>query len=174
MARTHAQGHTASIEAATGTGLSVPQLKFVKGLADGLSGTEAVRAAGYAPERAGVKANQLLKNDQVRAALRAALEEQGITLEYTAKAMRGGLESIQHGLTKDGDVVTMGPDNHARAKYMDMLLKVAGGYPDPKQDQTINAGAIVVIRAEDSLAVSDPFGADIVDVTPREVKEGGT
>ena len=170
MARVHAQGHTASIEAATGTGLSVPQLKFVKGLADGLSGTEAVRAAGYAPERAAVKANQLLKNDQVRAALRAELEARGLTLARFAEKLDEGLESRQHGLTALGEVVDMGPDNHARAKFFDMGMKVIGGYPDPKQDQTINAGAIVVIRAEDSLAVSDPFGADVVDVTPREVK----
>lgn len=84
-----------------------------------------------------------------------ALEERGLTPYALAGKLLDGTEAIEWGLTRDGEAKPIGPAWHARAKYVDMLNKVTGAYPDPRTDINVDARSILVIRPED--AIADPF-----------------
>src|SRR3990167_9158384 len=145
-------------------GLSVRDRRLIAGVLEGQDITVAGKAAGF-PQREG--ATNRLRHPDVRRALLAALEAEGLDAAGLAAKARELLESIQHGLTKDGSVVAMGPDNHARVKALDLILKASGAYPDPRLE--INqqvSGAIVVLQPEDVLAAGDLFGPEVIDVTP--------
>jgi hypothetical protein len=91
------------------------------------------------------------------------MEEAGIGPQALIAKLRDGLDADAHGMTKDGDVVKLGPDWHARAKLLDMAYKLQDFYPNPKLDVDMNLkGAIVVLRPEDAIA-PDPFGVDVLD-----------
>jgi hypothetical protein len=83
------------------------------------------------------------------------LGERGRTPVALAGKLIDGTEAIEWGLTRDGEAVPVGPAWHARAKYVDMLAKISGAYPDPRLDVNVDARSIVVIRPED--AIADPF-----------------
>ena len=143
--------------------------QLVANVASGMNQTQAAIAAGYPPASARGEASRALGRPDIRAHLRALMEEAGIGDKALVARMRAGMEALQRGLTKDGEVVEMGEDWHARAKFMDMALKVYDAYPNPRLDVDMNVnGAIVVLRPDDAVASADPFAGTVIDVTPNE------
>jgi hypothetical protein len=90
-------------------------------------------------------------------------EQLGITLREAREAMRTELD-------REGNVVELGPDHRSRIQATDITIKMLGGYPKPGADIDINAQNVLVIRADQGLAASDPFmlvdsepvGADVL------------
>lgn len=152
--------------------LDVRERKLVAAVMEGKNQTQAGLAAGYGGVnglRAAQTASEKMGSVRVREALRARLAELGLDDAGLAVKARELLESVQHGLTRDGQVVAMGPDNHARVKALDLVFKVVGAYPDPRAETTNNVGAIVVLQSGDAIAgAADPFH-QILDVSPKSV-----
>jgi phage terminase small subunit len=75
--------------------LTVKQAKFVKGVAEGKTKTQAAVDAGYGnnPDSARAIANEALHNPSVLNALHMELERQGITLEKIIKPVTNALDS---------------------------------------------------------------------------------
>lgn len=118
------------------------------------------------------KVNSITKDPIFRDELKKRLSEVGMDDTGIANKLAELLEAKQFGLTKDGDVVEMGPDAHAQNKTMDMILKVTGSYPDPRIDINAKIGpTIVYVGPDDMLTPGDIF-QDVIDVTPPlEIEE---
>jgi hypothetical protein len=146
---------------------------FMKNVFEGKGLEEAGKSIGITREGARWKwkSDKSFREDLKAQLVNLGLDDAGIAMKIVEL-----LESRQHGLTKDGDVVDMGPDAHAQVKAMDQLLKVTGAYPDPRLDVSVQAQTIVYMREADSLVPGgDIFSGDIIDVTPKiEELESGS
>lgn len=142
--------------------ITVRERAFIGGVMTGKSQAQAARDAGYPESKARHVGSQLAARPDIRAHMRALMDEIGIGDSALVTKLRDGMDAKQRGMTKDGDVVELGEDWHARAKFVDMALKLADYYPN-KLDVDVNLkGAIVVLRPEDAIA-PDPFGVDVLD-----------
>ena len=117
--------------------LNIRERKFVKGLAAGLTATEAMRQAGYAETTASRKQGEKLA--KVRPAMREALEAAGLTTEKLAQTIIEGLSSNRVISAIPGNEANGGttdfievPDYKTRHLYIDTSLKVRGDYPKEK------------------------------------------
>lgn len=143
-------------------GLTIRDRRLLSGVLSGKTVTAAGREVGFPSNAA---ASQRWQAPALRAAFVRCLAEIGLDEPGLAAKAKELLESMSHSMTKDGMVVELGPDNNARAKVFDSVLKAVGAYPDPRQDINVNTGTIVVLQPEDQLAAGDLFG-DVIDVTP--------
>lgn len=135
--------------------MSPKEAAYVSQRLQGQNQTQAAVSAGYTESSAATIGSRIERSVNVRSALLRALEQRGLTADALAGKLIEGTEAIEWGLTRDGEAKPIGPSWHARAKYVDMLNKVAGAYPDPRLDVNVDARSIVVIRPED--AIADPF-----------------
>lgn len=105
-----------------------------------------------------------MRDEHFRAYFRTVLEKAGIDEDSVAAKLREGMDAVQYGLTRNGDVVPMGPDAHAQAKFTDMVLKVMDVYPNQRLDIRAQvSGSVVVLREQDGIAASDPWAGDWID-----------
>lgn len=145
--------------------LSVRERRFIDGLARGQSAREAAANAGWSPARAATTGSEKLASVNIRQALRARLEEIGLDDSGLAAKLRDLIDARKTGLTMAGSVVDMGPDPHASAKGLDMVLKVAGAYPDPRVELDVTQ-TVLVLRPDDMLAPAGDAWGPVIDVTP--------
>ncbi len=145
------------------------EAKLASNLIEGMPIKRAAEEAGYAEGTARNKLSSdvTFRNKLVRALAEAGYDHNGLTGKLAEL-----LQARQHGLTKDGNVVDMGPDAHAQNKTMDMILKVTDAYPNPKLDVNASINAQVVILGSDALPVGNPLDApyidsEAIDVTPQ-------
>jgi len=135
--------------------LSMRERALVAGMLNGKSQTQAAIDAGYSAKSAasiGSRALARINNSQSFSAL---LAKAGLDDATLANAIRqGATESLEYGLSRSGESVPLGPAWHARAKFVDMALKVGKHYPDRTVDVQVT-GAVVVKAATD--AAPDPF-----------------
>jgi hypothetical protein len=136
---------------------------FMKSVFEGKGLAEAGKSIGITEHGARWKwkSDKSFREDLKAQLVNLGLDDAGIAMKIVEL-----LESRQHGLTKDGDVVDMGPDAHAQVKAMDQLLKVTGAYPDPRLDVSVQAQTIVYMRPDDSLVAGGDLFGEIIDVTP--------
>jgi hypothetical protein len=143
------------------TALNVREEKLLAALVSGQSQSEAARTTGYdigtVSRKVNGKGESNPRNVTFRQRLIRAIEAAGYGEEGVADKLRQLLDARQHGLTRNGDVVEMGPDAHAQAKAMDMVLKVTGSYPDPRLDINHSLQAQVVILDASTLPQGDVF-----------------
>lgn len=134
---------------------------------------EAGRVAGYSTGTTTEYWQRAKKKPAVREAIRECFEAIGLDPEGIAGRVKTGIDSaMQYQATKDGQVVTLGPDWHARFKGLDMVAKMVGAYPDPRDQGGANV-QVVVISPENSLAAANPFSAPVVESpSVRELKPG--
>lgn len=115
---------------------TVKQTKFVKAYVEnGGNGTQAALSAYDTNDYD--TANQIavenLQKPTVKAAIEAALEKHGITIEKATKPIADGLTASTDFYDKNGALVSK-PDHSTRLKASGMALKLMGA--DQKQDQT--------------------------------------
>ena len=134
--------------------LEPKKAEFVRGIVAGKSAHAAALAAGYKSHGAGSK---LLSDENLRLALKQAALEMGNTPEQLGITLREAREAMRTELDREGNVVELGPDHRSRIQATDITIKMLGGYPKPGADIDINAQNVLVIRADQGLAASDPF-----------------
>ena len=98
--------------------LTIKQRKFIAGVATGLPKRTAAIQAGYSPQSAHSIANETINNPEVLRSLHEIMEEQGITDFYIASKLAELAEAETKGI----------PQWPARARALDMMLKVKGCY----------------------------------------------
>lgn len=130
--------------------LNIRERKLIKGLAAGLTPTEAMRQAGYAESTAQVKAGKKVKESLIQASIQELMEKKGLTKDKLLDKLDEGLDSMKvisanvvapdgggmadaHGTTKDFIDV---PDFAARHKYLDTALKLGDHYPTEKVEHS--------------------------------------
>lgn len=147
--------------------LTPQKAEFVRQIAAGKSGREAARVVGLSPDSGA--ASKWLADENIRNALKLAAMEAGNTPEELGKTLREAREAMRTELDREGNVVTLGPDHPSRIKATDIAIKMLGGYPNPRAELDINAQNVLVIRADQALAASDPFTAVGLDPEGTEV-----
>ena len=122
----------------------------------------AARAAGYVGDSARAHVPRLNAKPAIREAMRECMEVIGLDASGLAGRLKLGMDSaMSYGLDRLGNAVELGPDYHARAKHVDMALKVIGAYPDPRADN-VQAVQVVIVQPENSLAAANPFSAPVI------------
>jgi hypothetical protein len=134
--------------------LEPKKAEFVRGIVAGMSPSAAARSAGYLSNG---QASKLLSDENLRLALKQAAIEAGNTPEQIGISLREAREAMRTELDREGNVVELGPDHRSRIQATDITIKMLGGYPKPGADIDINAQNVLVIRADQGLAASDPF-----------------
>ena len=144
--------------------LSPKKAEFVRRVIDGQSPHSAAMAVGYQSRGT---ASKLMSDENLRLALKQAAIAQGNTPDDLGRTLREAREAMRTELDREGNVVELGPDHRSRIQATDITIKMLGGYPKPGADIDINAQNVLVIRADQGLAASDPFML-------ADVNEGGS
>ena len=121
--------------------LNEKQLKFVEAYADGASGAEAVRKAGYNVKSDGaarVQANRMLQNANVQQAIREAREKRRSGYTVTAAWV---LEQIAK-IAQDEEI-----QPRDRLKALEMLAK-HHGLLEKKEDNDVGIRVVIEKEAE--------------------------
>lgn len=98
---------------------------------------------------------------------RELLDEWG-SVRAIVEDVRAGTRAERVELSREGEPVNLGPDHHARAKFLDMILKSMGMYPNPRLEIDQSTQNVLVIdSAKQPLAALDPF-AGLPEVVEAE------
>lgn len=124
--------------------------RFVEGVAQGKTKTQAARDAGYAESTALKQAYQILDRPLVKTALTDALERLGITFERILQPIVDGLEATV--LVKNSHRMTVKktsiPDVPVRLQAHDRAVALLGGVPNNvKPLEPKSRGLIVMFGA---------------------------
>ena len=104
--------------------------RFVKGVVEGKSLTQAAMDAGYAKSTAEKKSYAILQRPLVRSKLTNALERVGVTLEGIVQPIVDGLNATKSYVTKDGLMVeSQVPDHKIRLDAARIAVALLGGIP---------------------------------------------
>ena len=124
--------------------------RFLAGIIDGKRPRQAYLDAGYSPQHGGTP---LTGRDGAawRELLQRRLEAHGLTMDAVIPRLARIMDAKKMGLTKDGDVVDMGYDEHAAAKGIDIYMKITDSYPNPRLEVTGADGGAIVVRNTRSL-----------------------
>lgn len=113
--------------------LTTKQRLFIKYKAQGMSGAEAARKAGYSPKAASVQASENLAKPNVREAFLTAMEKAGITDDKLVDVIKEGLQASRTisaipGTEANGGTVDFVdvPDHHARHKFLKTAVDIKG------------------------------------------------
>ena len=94
---------------------------------------------------------------------RELLDEWG-SVRAIVEDVRAGTRADRVELSREGEAVNLGPDHHARAKYLDMILKSMGMYPNPRLEIDQSTQNVLVIdSARSPLAALDPFSGTVIE-----------
>jgi hypothetical protein len=97
-------------------GLTVRQKKFVAGITEGKSQTQAAVDAGYSPSTAPQQGNRMLKKAHIREAITDILERKGLSDDYFADRLKDLCEAAGE----------KGPEWSARGRGVEILGKIRG------------------------------------------------
>lgn len=137
--------------------LTEKQEAFALGLAEGLNPYQAGIRAGYKSTSGGAKA---LQDERVREALKASVMRAGLTVEKIGDKLSALSDAQRFELSRNGDPVHLGPDNRAQLQAMDIVIKMLGGYPNPRLEIDQSTQNVLVIdSAKQPLAALDPFAS---------------
>lgn len=116
--------------------LTVKQAKFVKGVAEGKTGTQAYLDAYNSnnSNTAKVEASKTLSKPNVQEALQIALSKQGITLDKIVKPIADGL--IANKIQFNGDQIEYLADHNVRLKASSMAQQIIA--PKGEGGTTVN------------------------------------
>ena len=147
--------------------LSERETAFLGQIATGKTPTQAAYAVGYKSSGQGSK---LWGDDRIRDAWKEAVLGEWGSIAGIMEDVRAGTRAERIELSRDGTPVPLGPDHHARAKFVDMLLKSMGMYPNPRLDVNLGTQNVLLIdSAKSPLAALDPFGTSVEAESVREI-----
>lgn len=98
----------------------------------------------------------------MRESLKLAALKAGLTTERIAEKLQALADAQRFELSRNGDPVHLGPDNRAQLQAMDIVIKMLGGYPNPRLE--VNTGTqnvLVIDSARHPLAAMDPFSVSV-------------
>lgn len=107
--------------------LSIRERKFIKGVAEGLSPTAAMKAAGYTEYTANSCAGPKLREPKIQASIQELMEKRGLTKDKLLNKLDEGL-----GAEREEDK----PDFAIRHKYLDTAFKLGSHYPSDKVEHS--------------------------------------
>ena len=137
--------------------LTKKQIAFAQGIAEGKVPYQASLDAGYTSRSA---ASKLLADERMREALKAAAIRAGLTVERIGEKLSALSDAQRFELSRNGDPVHLGPDNRAQLQAMDIVIKMLGGYPNPRLEIDQSTQNVLVIdSAKQPLAALDPFAS---------------
>lgn len=136
-------------------GLSAKQSLFLAYLPHAATPEDAALRAGYNRKNITAATTQLFKSPHIQAALLADMTNEGVNGRTMAKYMRRGFDAKSYSMTKEGEVVELGPDWHARYKMLELAAKLSGAMPDPRMEVTGAGGGAIVVRHTVSLDGDD-------------------
>ena len=102
------------------------QKAFLRNRLAGMNKRQAALKAGYSQSCASVVANRLTNRLECNEVFINIMEEMGLTIEVMVKELKRGITEANHPRYSDM------PDNYARAKYLDMALRIYGAYAPTK------------------------------------------
>ena len=142
---------------------------FVQALTDGHSQAQAASIAGYSGN--GGNAATLVADARIQSALARELQSKGASVSEIAPRLVRGMDVMRPTYQPSTGEMVWSLDGMASARFVDMTLKVLGGYQDPTLNVNVS-GAVVVVRSEESFG-GDPFvrlanSTDVIDVTPTD------
>lgn len=142
-----------------GKELSLRQRRFVAGVIAGKTQTDSARDAGYRQPH--VQGSTLFKRPQIREALEAAFEAEGLTPGYLAKKIKELSEASD--TDEDGQET---PNWTARGRGLDLLVRVTGADKHPDVTESYSFEEIVFrMHAEEFGPDTDTFGSiEAIDV----------
>ena len=147
--------------------LTEKQAAFAEGVARGLNPDQASQAAGYVSTSAG---SRLLADERMRDALKEATLKAGLTTDRIAEKLHALVESQRYELDRFGNAVHLGPDNRSQIQATELVVKMLGGFPNPKLDVNLGTQNVLLIdSARSPLAALDPFGASVEAESVREI-----
>lgn len=106
--------------------LTKQEAELVRGIAEGKSVKDAAIESGISnggPETARVAAYEILRRPHIAAALDAALDKAGATVEASAQVIADAHEADKTGVDKFGKAVELGPDHAIRLKASEINLR---------------------------------------------------
>jgi len=110
--------------------LNIRERKFIKGLAAGLTPTDAMRQAGYAENTALRKAGVKVQDSRVQASIQEMMEKKGLTKDKLLDKLDEGLDATKAIVT--GEDIQAVKDYSIRHRYLDTALKLGAHYPADK------------------------------------------
>jgi len=114
----------------------------------------------------------LMKQEKMVNALQVALSNQGLTEEHAAKVLKAGLRAYHRPGMKNGKKY---PDFYTRQKYLDMFIKIIGGYAPEKHkiehEQIILHISPETVRGLKDAKVITEEEADIIEAEIIEDKD---
>lgn len=142
--------------------------EMIEAVAAGASWSDAGKLVGYSPKQVAARKRSSL----VREAMLEAFEAAGITATRVARHLEHIIfEAEKKAVTKDGEVVSLGPDYYAQLKGMELVADVADVRPSKSGNISVSSN-IFIVPSENTMAAANPFSAPIVDGEYREVKDG--
>ena len=133
--------------------------RFIEGVASGESARQAARNAGY---RSTSMSTKLLEDERVRTALKRSAMAAGLDVTAIGERLRALADAQRYELSRDGSPVHLGPDNRAQLQALDIVIRMLGGYPNPRAEQHVSGQQVLIINgAVSPLAAMDPFAPAI-------------
>lgn len=112
------------------TALDVQVCEAIAKGADPVTAVE--KATGLTKYKASRKLEKMSEKPGFASLVTSALDKAGITRESVAERLHSMLDAEKRGMTKDGEVVVVGPDNPSILKAIDIWAKLTASYA-PKQ-----------------------------------------
>lgn len=137
---------------------------FLAGIVQGKRPRQAYLDANYSPAHGGTPLSGR-DGEAWRALLMRRMEAAGLTMEAVIPKLARVIDSKKMGLTKDGQVVEMGYDDHAASKGLDMYFKITDSYSNPRLEISGPDGGAIVVRHTRSL-LGNVIEGEATDVTP--------
>jgi len=141
--------------------LTETQTAFLGQIATGKTPTQAAYALGYKSSGQG---SRMWADEAVRETWKRELLDEWGSVRAIVEDVRAGTRADRVELSREGEAVNLGPDHHARAKYLDMILKSMGMYPNPRLEIDQSTQNVLVIdSARSPLAALDPFSGTVIE-----------
>lgn len=129
--------------------ISLRQQMFAKAYLETGSVQEAARRAGYSARY------NPLRRAEFQQYLDQLMEEMGVGDEEVIRKLAEGLSAVAVRIDKNGEEHVV-PDFHARAKFLDMALRLRQMYPPRRPADWAIEGSATVVRGTPALAAPEP------------------
>lgn len=113
-------------------------IQVCEAIAKGADPVTAVeKATGLSKPRAALRLEKMSQRPAFKSLVTESLGKAGITVDMVAERLHDMLDAEKRGMTKDGEVVVIGPDNPSILKAIDTWAKLTASYAPKQTEQKI-------------------------------------
>ncbi len=142
--------------------------RFIQGVVEGKSMTQAAKDAGYAKSTAEKKSHTFLQRPLVRSALTSALERVGVTLEHIVQPIADALKATRSYVANDGLMVeSQVPDHKIRLEASRDAVALLGGIPKVGEGTPTAHGSNLYIAVDHGIRNEEPPSSTPKVVNPN-------